>query len=679
MTDKQSVVWLLGADPRGLLYAVGRLLRIMDYAKGAASVCAEQDIVSTPAYPIRGHQLGFRARANSYDAWDAAQYEQYIRDLVLFGLNAVENIPFEDERPSAVMCVPRDEMNIAIARICQRYDVDHWIWVPALFDLGDAERRRAELEHHEAFFEACPRLDGFFFPGGDPGNNPPELVLPFLEDVATCLTKHHPKAGVWLSMQGFDCEQCFYVIDYLDAEPRPWFTGIVAGPSSPPISLTRQHLPRRYALRSYPDITHTILCQYETSWWDSAFALTLGRECPNPQPVFYAHIHNFYAPYTDGFIAYSDGVHDDVNKVVWLARGWNPDAGVRDLLVDYARLFFGPKVAQRAADCILALEKNWEGPLATNGGVDATLALWQQLDAKAPGLAGNWRWQLCLVRAYYDAYTRHRLLYERRLEQEANAVLAEAAHLGSGAALEAATAILARAETEPCRPDLRKRIDDLCAALFTSIGLQTSVEQYHASGGERGAILDYVDRPLNNRWWIEDEFERVRALDSERAKIARLIEIARWENPGPGSFYDNIGEVGQSLHVVRGEGLNTDPEMLRNPSQCHWWRDAGFSRDRLSWLVSMEWPLGLRYHALEPEAAYEFRMTGYGDAFVRMAGQRVDPVRYGKGVGELKVFPVPPEAIREGVLEIAFDKPDEEHLNWREQSRITEAWLIRKP
>jgi hypothetical protein len=36
--------------------------------------------------------------------------------------------------------------------------------------------------------------------------------------------------------------------------------------------------------------------------------------------------------------------------------------------------------------------------------------------------SGNWRWQLCLLRAYYDAYTRRRLIYESRLEDEANAL-----------------------------------------------------------------------------------------------------------------------------------------------------------------------------------------------------------------------------------------------------------------
>ena len=54
------------------------------------------DSATAPVDPIRGHQLGYRARANSWDGWDVSQFDRYIRELVVFGTNCVENIPFED-------------------------------------------------------------------------------------------------------------------------------------------------------------------------------------------------------------------------------------------------------------------------------------------------------------------------------------------------------------------------------------------------------------------------------------------------------------------------------------------------------------------------------------------------------------------------------------------------------
>jgi hypothetical protein len=673
-----GVVWIQGADSRGALFGVGQFLRSFNWVEGSASIPVALDITTAPAQPIRGHQLGYRATANSYDGWDDKQYEQYIRELALFGANSVENIPFQDNRKSSHMRLPREVMNRKLSEICARYELDYWIWTPADFDLKDASRRAKALEAQETLFRDCPRLDGVFFPGGDPGDNLPELVMPFLEDLSRVLVKHHPRAKIWLSMQGFEKPEVDFVHAWISEKLPGWLGGLVAGPSSPPIPETRARLPQRYGLRDYPDITHTVRCQYPVGWWDPAFALTLGRESPNPRPASYKIIQNYFGPYTSGFITYSDGVHDDVNKTVWSRLGWQPDAQPREILLEYARCFFGSTVAERAADGILALEKNWEGSLANNGSVDATFGLWQQLENKAPELHDNWRWQLCLLRAYYDAYTRHRLLYESELESEANRVLADAPVRGADAAMDSAFAILQRNVSQPVKKDWRARIGQLCADLFRAIRLQTSVPLYDASGYERGAVLDFVDHPLNNRWWLDDEFTRLRKLPVEAEKLKALEVIRTWEQPGPGSFYDEVGNVARSPHVIRGEGLNTDPLMDKNPNPGFWWWEEGSSRKRLSWQTSMDWPLGLAYHHLEPNTAYRVRLTGYGQARLRGNGQLLTATLNGKEVGEVKEFPVPANIVKDGKLLLTFDPlPEEAHLNWRRQSRVSEVWLLK--
>jgi hypothetical protein len=672
------VVWVIGADARGVLFGTGRLLRLLDWGPRRVSLAEATDISTSPAYPIRGHQLGYRARANSYDAWNAAAYEQYIRDLILFGCNCIENIPFQDDQPSPHMTVPRDEMNVLLSRICDRYGLDYWVWTPVVFDLQDQAQRAMEIEKHASLYNACPRLDAVFVPGGDPGANPPELLLPFLQEIAGRLMARHPDARVWLSLQWFNDAQIDHVYRYIDEHKPNWLGGLVAGPSSPPIPETRHRLPKDYRLRDYPDITHTVRCQYPVPWWDPAFSLTLGRECPNPRPVYYAYVHNWLAPYTDGFITYSDGIHDDVNKAIWSARGWDPQVDVREVLKDYARVFLRPDLAEPAADGILALERNWEGALSENGAVESTLSHWRTLEAEAPELKNNWRWQLCLLRSVYDACVRRRLLYEMQLEKEANASLAKAREIGPERAMNDAQRVLDRATTEPSAPELRRRVVELCDALFRTIGLQTSVKKYQASGAERGAILDYIDYPLNNRWWLEDEFAKVRAMSSDEDKLRRLEEIRTWENPGAGSFYDDVGNVAKSPHVVRGEGWNTDPLMVRDPNPGHWWWDDGFSRRCLSWQVSMDWPIAVRYERVDPNADYVIRITGYGEALTRINQERVKPTLYGRGIGEIKEFPVPRDAVRSGQIVVTWDRPDESGLNWREQSRITEIWLLKK-
>src|SRR5690606_34161701 len=96
------------------------------------------------------------------------------------------------------------------ARICEKYDLDYWVWTPADFDLLDAAARAEALEKHEAFYKETPRLDAVFFPGGDPGDNHPREVMPFLADIAVRLGKYHPKAKIWISLQGFDQEKVDY-------------------------------------------------------------------------------------------------------------------------------------------------------------------------------------------------------------------------------------------------------------------------------------------------------------------------------------------------------------------------------------------------------------------------------------------------------------------------------------
>jgi hypothetical protein len=177
------VVWITGADARGALFGAGRLLREIDWARGSFWLNGALDVETSPAYAIRGHQLGYRAQANSYDAWDPAQFEQYIRELTWFGANSIEGIPFQDDRPTPVMKYSRREMNKAIGEICHRYGLDYWLWLPADFDLRDIAARDKLIGQCGELYQDCPAVAGIFFPGGDPGNNPPELVLPFLEDL----------------------------------------------------------------------------------------------------------------------------------------------------------------------------------------------------------------------------------------------------------------------------------------------------------------------------------------------------------------------------------------------------------------------------------------------------------------------------------------------------------------
>jgi len=669
--NPEGQIQLVGADARGTLFGAGYLLRKLDWEKGAVSLPGPFTETEKPEYAIRGHQLGYRARANSWDAWTPEQFDQYIRELALFGTNAIENIPFEDDQVSPHSKLTRRDMNRTLSEICAKYGLAYWVWTPAVFDLKDETKRAAALRVHEELYADCPRLDGVFFPGGDPGNNHPNDVMPFLEDLSKLLLKHHPDARVWISPQGFHGEKLGAMFKWIDQHKPPWFGGVVGGPGSPPLNSLRKRLDPRYRLRDYPDITHIVRCQHPVPNLDQAFALTLGRECIMSRPVFQTMVHARTAPSTDGFVSYSDGVHDDTHKALWSQLGWNSKQDPRDILIDYCRLFFGPDVAVLAADGLFALERNWDGAIRHNGAIAGTLALWQSLEAAKPELRDNWRWQMYVLRAYYDAYTRERLFREQILEHEANALLAQAPGKTPTQAMEAALAILQSVDTQPTRPDLRERILTLFDDLYRSIGLQTDMELHQASGPERGCSLEFLDYPLNNRWWLEDEFKKVAALPDAAAQWSRLEELRTWEEPGPGSFYDDLGNLAKDPHVAR--------ERYRMPTSggFAWW-DGGYSRARLSWQVSSWPPGGLEYDRLDPEATYVLRFSGFGDMKVKADDQTLTATRYGAENGDIKEYPVPKELTEDGRLTVKPSAKRLRDVNWRHQPRLSEAWLIKQ-
>src|SRR5438552_578862 len=174
-----------------------------------------------------------------------------------------------------------------------------------------------------------------------------------------------------------------------------------------------------------------------------ASRLTDGRWVCTPRPVQTARMFGYGRASTVGFITYSEGCHDDVNKMVWSALGWDEKADVKEVLRQYGRYFIGPALGDRFADGLLALEKNWDGAVLDNAGIDETLKHFQAMERDAgPREKLNWRYQQALYRAYYDAFVRARLKHETAALDAALAKLREAKTAGATKAIADAEAIL---------------------------------------------------------------------------------------------------------------------------------------------------------------------------------------------------------------------------------------------
>lgn len=177
--------------------------------------------------------------------------------------------------------------------------------------------------------------------------------------------------------------------------------------------------------------------------------------------------------------------------------------------------------------------------------------------------------------------------------------------------------------------------------------------------------LKVQSEPAQGPAFVIGRTGQMKAADNERDRLAKIDEIINWTNPGPGGFYDDLGNPRQQEHLVTGEGFDRDPE-FRHSALIGFGRrpDLGW---RLSWFTGAELrfyaPLRMRYTNLDRTAWYKIRVIYGGDMprvairLVANGGIEIHPYRQ-------KPFPVVPvefevsrEATRGGTLELQWTRP----------------------
>lgn len=692
---RTPTVVALGNDERGCMFAAGRLLRAMRYSPGKLEA-PEMNLLTAPAKPLRGHQIGWRPKSNTYDRWGLKEYEQYIRDLIVWGTNAIELIPFDpDDDPAK-----GQEMTVKLAEIIASYGLQVWLWFPiddktpeGVHGVGltpgkvpcpsEKDGRRYLLARRRELFKRIKHLDAVFIPGGDPGGCDCEkcapwvhTMLPLAAEIATLLRETHPKAQMWLSNQSFREADNRFFYAYLAKRPK-WLTGLCYSPwAEETLASMRAKTPKQYPLRQYPDITHCVRCQYPARDWDPAFALTLGREPPIYRPRDHAHIARMYQSLTCGAITYSDGVNDDLNKVLWSALLWDPKESLDSILRDYGLYYLGGSMADgvRIAIGLQELEGDWQNPSDSR----ITFSTWRGIGEASEGLGKNWRFQMALLRATYDLYVYSKSFNDQVTENEVYAALSKEKAQNPARAVAQGLEVLRQKEAAPYQPDLQARMFELGQALYESIGMQLSVPRWGAAGGERGAILDYLDVPLANQEWLKAELTKLAALKDEIAIRAGIERILNWEYPGAGSFYDDLGHPWKQPHLVRQKAWEDDPGYVESP-RCD--ATGPYQNGRQSWNHYAETlygtPLLMRYEGLDPKASYIVRATysgRYRPTMTLIANDKWPvhgPVKTPDYPTPME-WPVPREATAGGTLTLKWER-----VTGR-GAQVSEVWLLKR-
>jgi len=251
--------------------------------------------------------------------------------------------------------------------------------------------------------------------------------------------------------------------------------------------------------------------------------------------------------------------------------------------------------------------------------------------------------------------------------------------------MAAAEQVLDADTLTPQARELRARVFELAEGLYQSIRMQLSVPRYQAIGVRRGANLDGIDYALNSRVWLKARFAEIRALTAEPERLAKLDEIVNWTNPGPGGFYDDLGNTTQQPHLLRGEGFEKDPDFLHSSL-------VGFGvrtpQDgwKVSWFTDAETlfdaPLQMRYTDLDPGSTYKVRVIYAGDsprAKMKLVanGNTVihDYMEKPSPIAPVE-FMIPPAATKDGTLQLEWTRPPGLGGTGR-GCQVAEVWLMR--
>lgn len=682
-----------GSDERGLIFGTGKLLRLCRLDRRSVSANLKTlNLTSSPHYAVRGHQLGYRPKTNAYDAWTVEMWDQYIRELAIFGTNTVELLPpISDDLPdSPHFPIPPQKMMIEMSRICDKYGLDVSVWYPAMAkDYGDPKTVESEISDWAAVLHDLPRVDAVFVPGGDPGHTEPKYMMALLEKEKANLRKTHPQLQMWMSPQSFNAawmEEFYQIVK--DPHTLTWLDGIVYGPQNrSSINDLRKSLPARLPIRFYPDITHSIQSQYSINNWDIAFAITEGREIINPRPLAEAAILRSELRHTVGFVSYSEGCNDDVNKFLWSLLAWDPVTSISTALRDFGRFIIGASDGSAYAQGLLDLEQNWIGPLAANELVDVTMSKFFSIERTAsPFVLENWRWQQAMFRACCDAYVRQRLLHESGELARAQGILGRIEDFGFAAVpwgignkpaqepangidpqnlIDEAQEILRKCAVTQVAPALRTRIAELGYALLQSIHQQLAVERFQGEAVDRGAPLDTIDHPVTDGPYFQKQLSNISRIEVQETKIDALRTLLNRTDPGPGGFYDELGNITNRPHLVI-EDADSDFDFRRSPHVGTSYPDHYGANAPMAWKhwaeSLYEAPLKMRYTGLDPDVEYSLVVVISGDSrgvktrLVANDDIEIHPLQLRPWPPEPQTFAVPRAATANGDLLLTWTR-----------------------
>eukprot|EP01052_Picozoa_sp_SAG31_P013614 SAG31_NODE_822_length_11777_cov_11.328738_6_plen_1264_part_00 len=619
-------------DHVGLLSGIGRLLREVRVRRSSATAWLPRLVewvhnASAALWPMRGHQVSTAHYPSSLKTW--AAFSRYASELAVFGTTQIEVAHIGSPAPNEL---PMDALvNMSLALNALALNFSAW-------------GLNCNATNIEEALSKIPRIDSLLFESGwDKDRDRLERAK-----CAKTLRQYHPTAAIWAAAAAHNASLLAEFFQLLEQPELSFVSGLATHMAPVPFPKFVKDAPSRFPIRQYSDLCHTVHAQFPMPNWHYAWALVHVRNpitvLPRRMSEIVRQASNGSSP-NIGVGAYSEGLSDDVNKIVFSLLAAEPELSLDTVIRQYARYHFGAEHEEAMTTVLFGLEENWRGDIGRNTAVLHTLRTIQSVESQMTEaeLRTNWRFQAFLYRAYFDAHVQARFRFEMQQQERAYAALEQAPILGSIKALAEAQEAFVGTNTVPEVMEWHAKVMKLATTLNETLG--ASVLQSQAIDLD----LHSFGTPFNDKSFIGWEARRIANMTNESTRLASISEVVYWNVPRNGGFFDRLGSVGvldgMAPHLDIGQGTS-DPAFYFTPhhetlAQENWhcstssrsasgmvWADSTHSNCNGSGVhTRMDWtsftlgpshgahPITLIYNGLDPAVTYELSILFFSSEF----------------------------------------------------------------
>lgn len=402
---------VIGQNELGVLYGLGKLLQISRYSKDGFSVGSWRG-ESVPQKPVRGIYFATHFH-NFYHDGPVEDIQRYVEELALWGCNNLmvwydmnHFKGFND--PAAVAFRERLDR---ILKTASGLGLG-----TAFIMIGNEGYNTSPKEFRSEGVGRGANYDGQICPN-KPGGL--EYELQVQTEMMDWMRPYNPQyLCLWpFDPGGCDCEQC-----------RPWATNGFLKCAKAITQVARKKLPGVKIILSnwfYEENETRELGKIlaaEPAWVDLVMGPVPGTAIPavnfpeismlNVQPwggygatPVPQQLHSKYSKMAnlDGGWPYSEGLFEDMNKVVMLQLYWNPQLSAVAAIREYADFEFAPEVGADVEALVKILEKNFKKRDAIPADAVTAFELAKNVDARlSPEIRTGWRWRILYLRALID-------------------------------------------------------------------------------------------------------------------------------------------------------------------------------------------------------------------------------------------------------------------------------------